>query len=118
MSNEHAIEAVRLGLALQDARSRVASTNIANANAPGATARRLNVASPALHESSWAELSEAALRTRVDAIAHAGSVDTGEPIQLDREMSDMVVASTNYQVLADALGRAFGLMRLAITGRN
>lgn len=118
MSGENAIEAVRMALAMQDARSRVASANIANASAPNATARRLSVDAPALGESRWAELSEATMRTRVREIEHAASIDTGAPIQVDQEISEMVAASTSYQALAEALSRTFGLMRLAITGRS
>lgn len=118
MSNENAIEATRLALALQDARTRIASANIANASAPGATARRLSIAGPTASGASWMQLSQASMRNRLDALQQATAVDTGRSIQVDQEVGEMVAASTTYQTLTEALSRQFGLMRLAITGRS
>ncbi|RMH94066.1 hypothetical protein EBB59_02575 [Lysobacter pythonis] len=55
------------------------------------------------------------VEARVRAMAGTAS---DEPILVDREIGDMVSANMSYQTLTEALSRKFGLMRLAITGRN
>ena len=119
---ENSIEAVRLALSVEEMRSRNASQNIAQASNPDARAQRvafpeaealLNALVSTAGDAAGADFRHAEMRVRA-----AAGLSTNEPIQVDREIGDMVSASTSYQALTEALSRQFGLMRLAITGRN
>ena len=119
---EYSIEAVRLALSMQEMRSRTASQNIAQASNPDARAQRiafpeaealLNAVISSGGDAPAADLRHAEMRVRT-----ARGLSSDEPIQVDREIGDMVSATTSYQALTEALSRQFGLMRLAITGRT
>lgn len=124
MSNETTIDAVRLALRMHELQAQVASLNIANANRPGAQAQRidfsavqaelLNIASgDAGRPTAAADLARAQT-----ALRSTRPVATNAPINADAQVGDMVLASTQYQTLSEALGRQFALMRLAISGRS
>jgi len=124
-SSDLTTQAVRLALGVSQLRADVASRNIANASS-GAPALRVDfaqsqnllelAASPrAADEGSLAGAISAALAqpagsTRQDL--------AGTAINLDEQVADMATASVEYQSLTESLNRHFGLMRLAISGRN
>lgn len=124
MGYESTIDAIRLGLSIQEMRSRVASMNVANANMPEAHALRMDfsAAEAALRSGSGqgagsadGEIDLVALASRLRGQAPHRSEET---IQVDREIGEMATSLVTYQSLAEALSRQFGLMRLAITGRS
>ena len=119
-------EAIRLAMGMHQLRAENASRNIALANTPGAQATRLDFGSSqglleqaaalALHDNG-------SLLASLDAAgSHPGasaSVDAdGNGINLDEEVANMATANIEYTALTESLSRHFGLMRLAINGRN
>jgi flagellar basal body rod protein FlgB len=78
-------------------RQQVAAQNIARADEPGFMA--LRVSSTDATEAPKAEPSDS-------------------PVRMDQEVAEMVSASLEYQLLADALSRHLGLARLAISTRS
>lgn len=120
MSQGISIEAVRLALAMHATQAKLASMNVANASTPGATALRLDF------ESVRGRLEAAAAGAATAESLRAAGADlrSAQPqasdlqVQPDTEIADMVGATLNYQALAEALGRHFSLMRLAINGRS
>jgi flagellar basal-body rod protein FlgB len=124
---DNTIEAVRLALRVQDMVAQAASINIANGSSPGARAVRFDVeaAQSVLREAaqpSQGLVGGDALRQRLlaadEALAASAPTAGAGAIDLDAEVAGMVAASTRFQALTEALGRQFGLMRLAISGRN
>lgn len=124
---DNTVEALRLALRVQDLAAQAASINIANGSSPGARALHFDV------EAAKSVLREAArpspgltggdaLRQRLLAVDEELAASTpaagAGAIDLDAEVADMVAASTRFQALTEALGRQFGLMRLAISGRS
>lgn len=126
MSNDLTIESVRLALGMQQLRAETAARNIASANLPGARAMRLDFGASqvllAQAAGQGAELDPSlgrALAAAADAMPHAAVPDQeGASIQLDEQVADAASANLGYQALSEALSRHFGLMRLAIAGRN
>jgi flagellar basal body rod protein FlgB len=124
--NDLTIEATRLALGMQQLRAETAARNIAQANMPGAQATRLDFsASQSLLTQATRQDADddSALGTMLAAAAdhmpHATVLDVpGAAIQLDDEVADAAAANLGYQALGEALSRHFGLMRLAITGKN
>jgi flagellar basal-body rod protein FlgB len=126
MGNDLTTEAIRLAMGMHELRAENASRNIALANTPGAHATRLDFASaqglleraatPALSDEDGLmnSLSAAALQPLASE-----SVDAdGTGVNLDAEVANMASANLEYQALTESLNRHFGLMHLAITGRN
>lgn len=123
MSHDIQIDAVRLALTLQQTRARVASINIANAGKPNATALRadFSVAEAALRQAAHAgSIGDGAhwLASAERALRDIEMTPTASPIALDEQVAEMATAGADYQALTEALNRRFGLMRLAISGRN
>lgn len=124
--NDLTIEAARLALGMQQLRAETAARNIARANVPGAQAMRLDFAeSQALLGQTASKGADPdpslgrALTAAADSVPHAAVSDLpGTPIQLDEQVADAASANLGYQALSEALSRNFGLMRLAITGKN
>lgn len=116
MATDTTIDAVRLALGLQQLRAQVASLNIANAGTPSAQALRVDFAS--VQGALTPTADGARVETAIDALAGMTPQPTGETIHLDEQVADLTSASTDYQTLTEALSRQFGLMRLALTGRN
>ena len=125
MGNDLTTEAIRLAMGMQELRAENASRNIALANTPDARATRLDFAStqgllqraaaPAAGDEDGLmnALSAAVLRPLASE-----SVDADGTVNLDAEVANMASANLEYQALTESLNRHFGLMRLAITGRN
>ena len=116
-------EAVRLAMSMNQLRAEYASQNIARSNTPDAKAIHLDFA----HSQSLLEqvVSQKGVDqvSLFDAIASAASSPapserSDAAINLDEEVADMASANLKYQALTESLNRHFGLMRLAITGRN
>lgn len=124
--NDITTEAVRLSLAMNQLRAENASQNIARAGTPGAQATRLDFARSQNLLSAAAIAGDDNEASLLDALARAAGEPTasaqvdvaGTPINLDEEVADMSASSLEYQALTESLSRHFGLMRLAITGRN
>lgn len=119
-------EAVRLAMSMNQMRAEYASQNISKSNTPGAKAVHLDFAhtqglleqvvslSGVDKDSLLGALSQAA-----SAPAFAEKVDAfSGAINLDEEVADMASANLKYQALTESLNRHFGLMRLAVAGRN
>lgn len=120
MSGSLSVEAVRLALGMLELQARVASQNVARANEPGARAMTVDLAGI---QSELAGVPTGAtsierLRTSASTVRGLEATETQAPIEVDAQVADMVVASTQYQTLTEALNRHFGLMRLAATGRT
>jgi len=124
--NDLTTEAVRLAMSMNQLRAEYASQNIAKASTPGAQATRLDFGfSQGLLEQAT-QVSSSGDTGLLDALANASAqpqsgerLDApGSTINLDEEVADMVSANLKFQTLTESLNRHFGLMRLAITGRN
>lgn len=117
------IEALRLSLTMLQEQARIASTNISQHGMPGATKLSADFAGVAnaigafIGRDSDIDQHRNLAKIEREIYGKAVTVST-DPVNLDSEVADMVMASTKYQAVADALGRKFALMRLAITGRN
>lgn len=125
MSSDITTQAVRLALGMNELQARVASVNIANASRPDARAMRVDfgalqsalsdaASTPVGNEAQAARQLQQALQALPDLSATTSAV----PIQSDEQVADMVTAGLEFQALSEALSRHFGLMRLAIAGRN
>lgn len=127
MSDDITTQAVRLAMSMNQLRAEIASQNIARSSSPGAQASRLDFGrSQALLQQSVTAsaqdaaallpaLSDAAYQPASGKAAYgAGS----SSINLDEEVADMASANLEYQALTESLNRHFGLMRLAVTGKN
>lgn len=118
MSQGITVEAVRLALGMNRLRADVAGRNIAQAATPGAQAMRVDFA--AVQQALDAAAAGSATRAELaDAMRRLGDApkQPGGGVELDAEVAEMVVASTQYQALTEVLGRHFALMRLATSGR-
>jgi flagellar basal-body rod protein FlgB len=118
-------QAVRLALGISQLRADVASRNIANATTPGAQAVRVDFASSQNLLERVASAPDGEQPSLLQALADAAAqpagherTDAGVAINLDEQVADMATASTEFQALSESLNRHFGLMRLAIAGRN
>lgn len=123
MSNDITTQAVSLALGMREMQARVASMNIANATKPDARAMRVDFASLQATLGGLATSGNdvdvaARLRLAASDLASSTPITTGETIQADEQIGDMVAAGVGYQALSEALSRHFGLMRLAISGRT
>lgn len=122
MNSDITIDAVRLALSMNEIRARTAGANIANASRPGASAARVDFAGT---QSLLAEISQAqnpealgaGLQRALVEAAEQPQFDSGQTIQIDAEVGEMVAASAGYQSLTEAVSRYFGLLRLSIAGR-
>lgn len=119
MSTTMSIEAVRLALGMLELQARVAGQNVARANEPGARAMNVDLSGLEQELDSAASGGSSVERLRAAGVTLRGiePVQTDVHIEVDAQVGDMVVVSTQFQALAEALNRHFGLMRLAATGR-
>lgn len=117
-------EAVRVGLDLAQMRAQIASTNIANANVPGARTERADFAEalaalrnaaeqPESGADRLAAITPESLRADVQYVVAANS----NPTALDDEVAQLNVESVSYRALTEGLARRFALMQLAISGK-
>lgn len=123
MSSDLTVDAVRTALDLSRTRAEVAGWNIVNASVAGASFFVLDQSAAASALATAAGPDQAAGRQALAAVReagvsliseHQGSTRPG----LDELVADSVAAGLQYQLLSESLGRHFGLMRLAITGRS
>lgn len=114
-------QAVSLALDVAEARAETAGRNIAKAPMGGMTVRpdfsaalsalREAAADPSMSAAHLQTLGRSAMRTaREPALS-------GDAVDLDREVSDLALATLDYRALTEGLNRQFGLMRLAIGGK-
>ncbi|HBK46556.1 MAG TPA: hypothetical protein DDZ67_09020 [Xanthomonadaceae bacterium] len=123
MASELTVDAVRMALDLSRMRAEVTGWNIVNASVPGASffvvdqsaaESALGVAAGEDTAAGYQALSAA----RNSSLALVEErFDVARP-GLDELVADSVSAGLQYQLLSEALGRHFGLMRLAVTGRS
>ena len=125
MNDDITTQAVRLAMSMSQMRAEVAGVNIAQASSPGAQATRLDFGrSQGLLEQlvGRSPSSEAGLLSALSDAAFAPNPgqhkEASVGISLDEEVADMASANLKYQALTESLNRHFGLMRLAISGRN
>lgn len=119
-------EAVRLAMSMNQIRAEYASQNISNANTPGAKAVHLDFAHSQGLLEQVISASSADQGSLLGALSDAAStpmfseeVDAfSGSINLDEEVADMASANLKYTALTESLNRHFGLMRLAVAGRN
>jgi flagellar basal-body rod protein FlgB len=125
-SSDLTTQAVRLALGVSQLRADVASRNIANASTPGAQALRVDFAqsqhllerAAAPSANAEASLADAISAALSQPAGHERQDIAGVAINLDEQVADMATANLEYQSLTESLKRHFGLMRLAISGRN
>lgn len=116
-------QAIRLALRMSQMQAENASQNISRASTPGAHATAVDFGrSQGLLQAAAESGDRSAL---FDVLAQSASNVPGVTheqatagINLDEEVADMSSATLKYQALTESLNRHFGLMRLAITGRN
>lgn len=118
------LEAVRVGLDLNQLKMQIAASNIANANVPGTRLERANFseALSALHE---AARDSGANPARLESItpqtlrtdSQSSGVVAANPVALDDEIAELNSDSVAYRALSTGLTRRFALMQLAIAGK-
>lgn len=112
-------------LDLESLRANVASRNIANANVAGYAPQEVDFQEQLAAVRQDLGQPEA-LEAAVDKLEHEDFALRGEPsasllgagVNLDSEVTTLTVANTQYETLVESLNRHFGLMSLAITGRE
>ncbi len=118
------LEAVRVGLDLNQLKMEVASANIARADVPGARLERTDFseALAALRDAArypdsdpgrLETITPQTLRTDIESF---GPVSAGTAA-LDDQIAELSTDSVTYRALATGLTRRFALMQLAITGK-
>ncbi|HEY0199034.1 MAG TPA: hypothetical protein VGC19_10930 [Rhodanobacter sp.] len=124
MAMDITIDAARVAMGLQQLRAEVASMNIANAGSTHASRFKIDAAGTTnllelASGGSSGLVREALANTPSPTMATASEEETsGVQPSLDELVTESVMAGLNYQTLSESLSRHFGLMRLAITGRN
>lgn len=115
----------RAALDLSQLRAEVASRNIANAGVEGYRPARVDFAAVLSRVQSElgdpTALAQTLAQLRADGIPVSVKVADsvfGASVNLDEEMVEVTLAGAQYQTLADALSRHYGLMRLAVQGRT
>ena len=116
-------QAIRLALRMSQMQAENASQNISRASTPGAHATAVDFGrSQGLLQAAAEPGDRSALfNALAQSAAGAPGVVQERPtatISLDEEVANMSSATLKYQALTESLNRHFGLMRLAITGRN
>jgi flagellar basal-body rod protein FlgB len=124
MADNLTTEAVRLALNVSQQRAEIASTNIARANMPNAEYMKADFSSAmqllqsvANNQGQLADTFYVSQMRSAQLQPQMGSM-AKEQLSLDEQVAELSTESIKYQSLSEALSRQFGLMRLAITGRN
>ncbi|GLQ86486.1 flagellar basal body rod protein FlgB [Dyella flagellata] len=118
-------EALRLGLSMARVRAEVASANIANVDVGGYRPQRADFAQatgllreaaeqPAMDEGELRAITPHTLGESV----RAADPDLNAPVSLDEEVAELETANVNFQSLTTVMSRRFGLMQLALAGRD
>lgn len=118
-------EALRLGLGMARVRAEVASANIANVDVGGYRPQRADFAQATglLREAAeqpamdGAELQAMTLH-RLGESVHDADPDLNAPVSLDEEVAQLETANVDFQSLTTVMSRRFGLMQLALAGRD
>jgi flagellar basal-body rod protein FlgB len=124
MADNLTTEAVRLALNVSQQRAEIASTNIARANMPNAEYMKADFSSAMQLLQSVAKtegnLADTFYVQQMQSERGNPQMSTvaKEQLSLDAQVAELSTESIKYQSLSEALSRQFGLMRLAITGRN
>lgn len=123
MDHDLTVGAVRMALNLQQLKAEVTSWNIVNAAASDAPVFVIDQSATDTLLQHAADAPSAAVAQQLQhpssptmAIVNE-SYDAVRP-GMDELVAESVSAGLNFQALAESLSRHFGLMRLAITGRN
>lgn len=121
ISTDFTIELSQWALSLEKMRASVASENIANANISG-DKKVINF------EAIVKSMDEAIRSNNVDAtrsliakdieVEHSHSNSMFGGVLLDAEVTDLSSAQGRYKVIAESLSKKFGLMSLAVKGRE
>lgn len=123
MSSDLTTESVRLALHVAQTRAEVSGNNISTAGTANAKTVRVDsgfaskLLSSAITENDNTDLASSIrkLSDEQDSV----SLRTEEaPVNLDEQVAELSSANLEYTALVDVLNRRFGLMRLAISGRN
>ncbi|MHA3061125.1 hypothetical protein ACX1N5_01855 [Acinetobacter sp. ANC 4636] len=97
---------------IQDMRIKVAATNVANINLSGTSGLFFNykqlMKDVSLHNLTY---------NQIDMNKYQSNIPKSE-IKLDEQTFEAVTASGRYQGLAEILNRSYGLMQLAIQGKE
>lgn len=107
-------DVVKQMLDLSLRRAEVASQNIAGASVPGFVSQRVDA--DAFRTQLLGTLSSAD-RTALQSLRIPTS-PAERPYSADQEIAELVAASSDYQVLLEALNRHMSLMRLAVSSRG
>jgi flagellar basal-body rod protein FlgB len=118
-------EALRLGISMARMRAEVASANIANVDVAGYRPQRADFAQATglLREAAeQPDMDAAALQTMTprtlgDAV-HVADPALNAPVSLDEEVAELETANVDFQSLTTVMSRRFGLMQLALAGRD
>lgn len=112
-------------LDLESLRANVASRNIANANVAGYAPKEVDFQSQLVdlqqdlgQPEALGEAVEKFRQQDFTLRAEPSSSLLGAGVNLDGEVATLTVANTQYETLVESLNRHFGLMSLAITGRE
>lgn len=111
-------------MALDEARAKVASANIANVNTTGYLPQRVDFQSQlsalqtATDSGSLGNALEAARTEGFGTVVQPADSLLGGQVNLDQEVANLVTASTDYQSQLESLNRYFMLLHLAITAQE
>lgn len=112
-------------LDLENLRAEVASRNIANANVQGFSPQKVDFEDQlaavrnALQQPQSIDGAVSKFeQTEFSVKPEASQSLLNASVNLDSEVTTLTLAKTQYEALVESLNRHFGLMRLAITGRE
>ena len=121
ISTDFTIELSQWALSLERMRASVASENIANANITG-TKKTINFEAIVKSMDSAIQSGNSDLARNVIAkdieIEQVASDSMFGGVLLDAEVTDLSASQGRYKVIADSLSKKFGLMTLAVKGRE
>ncbi len=103
--NPQLFTVARVGLDRAAAANQVMATNIANANVPGYTAKRIAFDS---------EINRLSADVDVDGLSPGDVIDTGETVQLDLAVAELGQNALRYQAIARLVTKELGLLSLAM----
>lgn len=117
---DNTIELLSLALDINQAKHKVAANNIASADIEGANKleanfeallRDLSAKSPT-QQSSYVQ----SLKSDWNDYLSNSTIVKNEPIKLDEEVADALLASGKYKAIAEGLNRKLGILNLAVKG--
>ncbi len=117
-ASDTTIDAIRLALGMYQTRAEIANSNIANASVSGGLALRADFSQYQLMLDAAMDGHGEGLAQAVHDVREPAIRPLDTPLNLDEQVSEMVGAGAGFQSLTEALSRQFGLMRLAVVGRN